>query len=127
MPVASGCMLRQFKNSVDNIKDQIVNSVSFPTPSTNTHSMELSEDCRTSMNRNCTLMSASTDLPNTRENSVYLNTSAEDFRDPASANTSWHGRDVTDGAVTTQLEDLVIVILSFLSSALAFIFPIVLP
>lgn len=103
VPVASGCMLRQSKSSVDNT---VVNSVSFPTPSTNTHSMELSEDCRTSMDRNCTLITASTDLPNTRDNSVYLNTSTEEFRDPATANTSWHGRDVTDGAVTTQLEDM---------------------
>ena len=62
VPEASGSMLRQYKSSVDNAKDPIVNSVSFPTPLTNTLSMELSEDCRTSMNRNHTLMTASTDL-----------------------------------------------------------------
>ncbi|KAG5050846.1 hypothetical protein JHK87_003044 [Glycine soja] len=89
VPVASGSMLRQYKSTVDNAKDQIVNSVSFPTPLTNTHSMELSEDCRTSMNRNRTLITAST----------------EESRDPT-ANTLWHGKDVRDGAVSTQLEDM---------------------
>ena len=106
VPEASGSMLRQYKSSVDNAKDPIVNSVSFPTPLTNTHSMELSEDCRTSMNRNRTLITAST----------------EESRDPT-ANTLWHGKDVRDGAVTTQLEDMVIAILSIF---VAFISPIVL-
>ena len=106
VPEASGSMLRQYKSSVDNAKDPIVNSVSFPTPLTNTLSMELSEDCRTSMNRNHTLITAST----------------EESRDPT-ANTPWHGKDVRDGAVTTQLEDMVIAILSIF---VAFISPIVL-
>ncbi|XP_020207335.1 TSL-kinase interacting protein 1 [Cajanus cajan] len=105
VPVASSCMLRQSKISVDNTEDQIVNSVSAPMLSTNTHSMELSEDCRTSMNKNHTFINASTDLPNTRDNSVYLNTSIEECRDPT-ANTLWHGKDVTDGAVTSQLEEM---------------------
>ncbi|KAH1151235.1 hypothetical protein GYH30_044960 [Glycine max] len=105
VPEASGSMLRQYKSSVDNAKDPIVNSVSFPTPLTNTLSMELSEDCRTSMNRNHTLMTASTDLSNARGNNVYLNTSTVESRDPT-ANTPWHGKDVRDGAVTTQLEDM---------------------
>ncbi|KAK7392797.1 hypothetical protein VNO78_21245 [Psophocarpus tetragonolobus] len=102
-PVASCAMLRQSNSSVHNAKDQILNSVSFPMPLTNTHSME--QDCRTSVNRNHTLITASIDLSNTRGNSVYLNTSTEESHDPT-ANTPWHGKDVTDGAVTTQLEEM---------------------
>jgi len=109
--VAPGSMLTQSKSSVYNSKDQIVNSVSFPTPSTNTHSMELSEDCRISMNRNHTLMTSSPDVPNARGNSAHLNTGSEESRRPT-ANTLWHEKDVRDGAVTTQLDDLVILILS---------------
>ncbi|CAJ1942361.1 unnamed protein product [Sphenostylis stenocarpa] len=93
VPVASGSMLRQSKSSVCNSKDQIVNSVSFPTPST---------DCRIS---NHTVMSSSTDLPNTRDNTAYLSKSSEESRCPT-ANTLWHEKDVRNGAVTTQLEDM---------------------
>ena len=67
-------------------------------------------------------MTASTDLSNARGNNVYLNTSTVESRDPT-ANTPWHGKDVRDGAVTTQLEDMVIAILSIF---VAFISPIVL-
>ncbi|KAL2333798.1 hypothetical protein Fmac_015011 [Flemingia macrophylla] len=105
VPVASNCLLRRSKISVDNTEDQIVNSVSAPMPSTNTHSMELSEDCRTSMNRSHTFITASTNLLNTRDSSVYLNTSSEESRDPTT-NILWNGKNVTDGAVTTQLEDI---------------------
>lgn len=88
-----------------------MNSVSFLTPSTNSHSLELSEDCRISMNRNHTLMTSSPDVPNTRGNNAHPNTSSEESRRPT-ANSLWHEKDVRDGAVTTQLEDLVILILS---------------
>ncbi|KAL9327133.1 hypothetical protein ACSQ67_007778 [Phaseolus vulgaris] len=102
--VASGSMLTQSKSSVYS-KDRIMNSVSFPTPSTNSHSLELSEDCRISMNRNHTLMTSSPDVPNTRGNNAHPNTSSEESRRPT-ANSLWHEKDVRDGAVTTQLEDL---------------------
>ncbi|KAK7346351.1 hypothetical protein VNO80_20869 [Phaseolus coccineus] len=102
--VASGSMLTQSKSSVYS-KDRIVNSVSFPTSSTNTHSLELSEDCRISMNRNHTLMTSSPNVPNTRGNNAHLNTSSEESCRPT-ANSLWHEKDVRDGAVTTQLEDL---------------------
>ncbi|XP_014509919.1 TSL-kinase interacting protein 1 [Vigna radiata var. radiata] len=105
VPVASGSILAQSKSRVYNSKDQIVNSVSCPSAAANTHSMELSEGCRISMNRNHTLMTSSPGVPNTRGNSAYLNTSSEESRHPT-ANTSWHEKDVRDGAVTTQLEDL---------------------
>ncbi|KAK7262955.1 hypothetical protein RJT34_30537 [Clitoria ternatea] len=105
VPVASGCILRQSNVIVDNAKDQDVNLASLPMPSTNNHSMELSEDHRTSINRNCALTNAATDLSNIRGDSVYLNASTEEPRVPT-ASTSWHGRDIRDGAVTTQLEDL---------------------
>ncbi|XP_027345175.1 TSL-kinase interacting protein 1 isoform X2 [Abrus precatorius] len=107
VPVASSCMLTQSKISVDNTTDQIVNSASLPTPSTSNHTMELSENCRTSVNRNSTLTTTSTDMPNTRDGVVYLNTNTEESCNPT-ANTSWHGKDVRDGdgAVTTQLEDM---------------------
>lgn len=111
VPVASGSILAQSKSRVYNSKDQIVNSVSCPSAAANTHSMELSEGCRISMNRNHTLMTSSPGVPNTRGNSAYLNTSSEESRHPT-ANTSWHEKDVRDGAVTTQLEDLVIAVLS---------------
>ncbi|XP_061354910.1 TSL-kinase interacting protein 1 isoform X2 [Gastrolobium bilobum] len=95
----------QSKISVDNTKDQIVNSASLLTPSTNNPSMEHSEDCGTSMNRNSPLTTTSTDLPNTRDDNVYLNTSTLESCDPT-ANILWHGKDVRDGAVTRQLEEM---------------------
>ncbi|KAK7376090.1 hypothetical protein VNO78_34942 [Psophocarpus tetragonolobus] len=104
MPVVSGCMRRQSKISVDNNKERIMNSVPFPMPSTNAHSMEISEECRASMNRNHTLVTASTDSLDTRDNSVRQNTRVEESH--PRANTSWHGKDVKDGAVTTLLEDM---------------------
>lgn len=96
---------------------QIVNSASLPMPSTINHSMELSEDRGTSVFRNCAL-STTTDLRNTRDDSVYLNTSTKESCDPT-ANLLWHGKDVGDGTVTRQLEEMVIVILSFLVLILA--------
>lgn len=113
VPVVSDCMPKQSKVGVDNTNDQVMKLTSRPTPSTDNHSMELSEDCGTSLNRNCALTTTSTDLPNARDDSVYLNTSSEEPCEPTD-NISWHGKDVGDGTVTRQLEDMVICILSFL-------------
>lgn len=105
VPVVSDCMPKQSKVGVDNTNDQVMKLTSRPTPSTDNHSMELSEDCGTSLNRNCALTTTSTDLPNARDDSVYLNTSSEEPCEPTD-NISWHGKDVGDGTVTRQLEDM---------------------
>ena len=113
VPVATSGMLGQSNISVNNTRGQMENSVSVPMPSTNNHSIELSEDRGTSVIRNRAVNTTSTDLPNTRGDGVYLNTRTEESRDPA-ANVSWHGENAGDGTVIRQLEDVVIVILSFL-------------
>jgi len=112
-PVASSCMVRQSKNGGDNMKGLIVNSPSLPMPSTNNYSKEHSVDCGTSTNINDALTSTSTYCPNTRDGSIYHNTSTKEPCGPT-AQISLHGKDVTDGAVTRQLEDMVIVTLLYL-------------
>ncbi|MCH96488.1 TSL-kinase interacting protein, partial [Trifolium medium] len=104
-PVTSSCTVRQSKNGGDNMKDQIVNSASLPKPSTNNYSTERSVDCGTSMNINGALTSTSTYLPNSRDGSIYQNTSTEEPCGPT-AHISLHGKDVTNGAITRQLEDM---------------------
>ncbi|KAK7250806.1 hypothetical protein RIF29_33503 [Crotalaria pallida] len=105
VPVASGCVLGQSDINVDITKDQTVNPASLPMQTTNNHSMELTEDRGASMIRNCALATASIDLPNTRDDSVYLNTSAKESCDPT-VNLSWQGEDVRDGTVTRHLEEM---------------------
>jgi hypothetical protein len=112
-PVTSSFTARQSKNGGDNMKDQIVNLASLPKPSTNNYSTERSVDCGTSMNTNGALTSTSNYLPNTRDGSIYQNTSTVEPCGPT-AHISLHGNDVVDGAITRQLEDMVIGILSYL-------------
>ncbi|CAL5197277.1 unnamed protein product [Lathyrus oleraceus] len=104
-PVASGYIVRQSKIGGDNTMDQIVNLAPLPMPSTNNYSTECSVDCGTSMNKNNVLTSTSTYLPNTRDRSIYQNTSTEEPCGPT-AHISLHEKDVTDGAVSRQLEDM---------------------
>lgn len=104
-PVASSCMVRQSKNVGDSMKDRIVSSPSLPMPSTNNYSKEHYVDCGTSTNINDALTSTSTYLPNTRDGSIYHNTSTEEPCGPT-AQISSHGKDATDGAVTRHLEDM---------------------
>ncbi|CAK8562072.1 unnamed protein product [Lathyrus sativus] len=104
-PVASGYIVRQSKIGGDNMMDQIVSLASLPMPSTNNYSTECSVDCGTSMNKNNVLTSTSTYLPNTRDGSIYQKTSTEEPCGPT-AHISLHGEDVTDGAVSRQLEDM---------------------
>lgn len=113
-PVASSCMVRQSKNGGDSMKDRIVSSPSLPMPSTNNYSKEHYVDCGTSTNINDALTSTSTYLPNTRDGSIYHNTSTEEPCGPT-AQISSHGKDATDGAVTRHLEDMVIVTLLYLA------------
>lgn len=112
-PVASSCLARQSKNGGDNMKDQIVNLASLPIPSTNNYSTECAVDCGTSLIKTGALTTTSTYLSNARDDSTYQNTSTEEPCGPT-AFISLHGKDVTDGAVTRKLEDMVIFILSFL-------------
>ncbi|KAL4342711.1 hypothetical protein HN51_061005 [Arachis hypogaea] len=102
-PVVTGSMLGLSNNSVNNTMGQMLNSEALPIPSTNNHSLELSEERGTSMIRNCA-STTSTALPNTRDNSEYLNTRTDDFCDPT-ANVPWRGKNVGDRTVTRQLED----------------------
>ncbi|KAK2407840.1 TSL-kinase interacting protein [Trifolium repens] len=104
-PVTSSFTARQSKNGGDNMKDQIVNLASLPKPSTNNYSTERSVDCGTSMNTNGALTSTSNYLPNTRDGSIYQNTSTVEPCGPT-AHISLHGNDVVDGAITRQLEDM---------------------
>ncbi|OIV93582.1 hypothetical protein TanjilG_04814 [Lupinus angustifolius] len=106
LPVASGCMLGQTNINVDITKGQTVNPASLLMQSSNNHCMELSEDRGTSMIRNCALTTTSTDLPNTKDDSVYLNTSSKESCDPT-INLSWHGEGVRDGTLTRQSEKMV--------------------
>lgn len=85
--------------------------------------MEISVDCGTSMNKNGTL-TTTIHLPNTREGSIYQNKSTEEPCEPTD-HLSLHGEDVRDGAMTRQLEDMVIFIHACL--VLAFVIPKVLP
>jgi hypothetical protein len=113
-PVTSSCTVRQSKNVGDSMKDQIVNLVSLSKPSTNNYSTEHSVDCGTSMNTNGALTSTSTYIPNTRNGSIYQNTSTVELCGPT-AHISLLGKDVVDGAITRQLEDMVNGILSYLA------------
>ncbi|KAE9597877.1 putative transcription factor MYB/SANT family [Lupinus albus] len=104
LPVASGCMLGQSNINVDITKCQTVNPASFRMQSSNNHCMELSEDRGTSMIRNCAL-TTTTDLPNTKDDSVYLNRRSMESCDPT-INLSWHGEDVRDGTLTRESEKM---------------------
>ncbi|KAE9607720.1 hypothetical protein Lal_00014151 [Lupinus albus] len=103
VPVASSCMFGQSNINMDISKGHTVNPASLHTQSINIHCMELFEDRGTSMIRNCALTTMSTDLPNARDDSVYLSTSKESC-DPV--NLSCHGKDARDGTVTRQSEEM---------------------
>ncbi|MED6119116.1 TSL-kinase interacting protein [Stylosanthes scabra] len=104
VPVVTGSMLGQSNNNVNNTMGQMVNSEALLIPSMNNHSLDPSEERGTPMIRNCAVNTTTTDLPNTRDNGAYLNARTDAFCDPT-ANVPWHGKNVGDRTVTTQLED----------------------
>ncbi|CAL0313271.1 unnamed protein product [Lupinus luteus] len=104
LPVASGCMLGQSNINVHISKGQSLNPASLRMQSSNNHCMDLSEDRGTSMIRNCARTTTSTELPNTKDDNVYLNTSKESC--DHTNNLSWHGEDVRDGTLTGQSEKM---------------------
>lgn len=108
-PTTFCCTQGENNINKENIKEKITGSAPISVPATNDQPVDLYGDQPTSMNKNSDLPPASNDVPDkmNKYTSMAPNNNLLESSDHA-ANISWHRKEVGDGTIIRQLEDVVV-------------------
>ncbi|KAI4353603.1 hypothetical protein L6164_002539 [Bauhinia variegata] len=102
VPIASSCMPVESNIYMGNTKSQIADSAPHSEPSIINHSTNFPED---QVTRNHSFPKSVPDVPNSRNDSVYLNPSIEEPCIPTSCE-ALHGKEAGNGTMTRQVDDM---------------------